>query len=61
VFQSRYQDAPLDLCTLGGLFYANRQEAIEQKLDWIRTATPSDIIAYMGEVSQLAYLFYLSL
>ena len=52
VFQTPYQDAPLDLLTPGGLFYLNRREGIEQKLRWIEAAAAEDIIAFMGEVSR---------
>jgi hypothetical protein len=51
VFQTPYQDAPLDLLTPGGLFFRNRREAIEQKLGWIQAASPEDIIAHLGQVS----------
>lgn len=50
VFQSPYQDAPLDLLTPGGLFFRNRQAAIEQKLRWVQAASAEDIMTYLGEV-----------
>lgn len=50
VFRTPYQDAPLDLLTPGGLFYRNRQKAIEHKLSWIQASSTRDIIEHLGQV-----------
>ena len=56
VFQTPYQDAPLDLLTPGGLFYCNRQAAIDKKLSWIKAASTEDIVAYLGKVHTIMLL-----
>jgi hypothetical protein len=55
VFRTLYQDAPLDLLTPGGLFYRNRERAIEKKLRWLQAASAGDVITHMGKVRCLPY------
>ena len=44
VFQTRFQDSPLDLYADGGLFYINRKDAIDAKVETLHKATHAELI-----------------
>jgi hypothetical protein len=48
VFQTRFQDSPLDLYADGGLFYLNRRQLIDAKLQLVKEMTHKELIGTCG-------------
>ena len=44
VFQTKYQEAPLDLYADNGLFYSNRSSQIEEKLKYLESISSQELI-----------------
>lgn len=44
VFQTKYQEAPLDLYADNGLFYFNRSSKIEEKLTYLESISSKELI-----------------
>lgn len=48
VFQTRFQDSPLDLYADGGLFYLNRKKLIDLKLQQLRDMSHKELVGALG-------------
>lgn len=44
VFQTKYQELPLDLYADNGLFYYNRKSKIEEKLNYLQNISSNELI-----------------